>query len=83
MVVGGRGEAASPVSLALFDLARDLNKVKAEYEVVVGDWNVRNPGGRASKNADGRRNTEMVKRFAVQRGLHDRVPEAQAGQGWG
>ena len=29
MVVGGKGGAANPVSLALFD------KVKAEYEVVV------------------------------------------------
>ena len=57
--------------MALFDLARDLNKMNAEYEVVVGDWNVKNPGGRASKNADGRRNTAMVQRFAVQRGLID------------
>jgi len=57
------------MSLALFDLARDLNKVNAEYEVVVGDWNVKNPGDRASKGADGRRNTAMVQRFAVQRGL--------------
>ena len=69
LVVGGSGGAANPVSLALLDPARDLDKVKAEYEVVVGDWNVRQPGGQASKNADGRRNTAMVRRFAVQRGL--------------
>ena len=37
LVVGGKGGAAIPVSLALFDLAHDLNKVLAEYEVVVGD----------------------------------------------
>ena len=41
LVVGGKGGAANPVSLALFDLAHDLNKVMAKYEVVVGDWNVR------------------------------------------
>ena len=54
---------------ALFDLAHDLNKMMAEYEVVVGDWNMRNPGGRSDRKADGKRNTAMVKRFAVQRGL--------------
>ena len=55
-VVGGKGGAASPVSLALFDLTHDLNKVRSEYEVVVGDWNVRSPSGRASTSAAGRRN---------------------------
>ena len=68
-MIGGKGGAANPVSLALIDLTYDLNKVMAEYEVVVGDWNVKSPGGKASKNADGKRNTVMVKRFAVQRGL--------------
>ena len=57
------------MSLALLDLARDLDKVKAEYEVIVGDWDVRQPGGQPSKTTNGRRNTAMVKRFAVQRGL--------------
>ena len=43
----------------------------AEYEVVVGDWNVRSPSGRASTSAAGKRNTAMVRRFAVQRELVD------------
>ena len=37
--VGGSGGVATPISLALLDLAADLDKMKAEYEVVVGDWN--------------------------------------------
>ena len=65
LVVGGKGGAANPVSLALFDLAHDLNKVMAEYEVVVGDWNVRSPSGRASTSAAGKRSTAMVSRFAA------------------
>ena len=69
LVVGGSGGTANPMSLALLDLARDLDKVKAEYEVVVGDWNIRHPGGQESKNADSKRNTAMVRRFALQRGL--------------
>ena len=71
LVVGGKGGAANPVSLALLDLAHDLNKVRSEYEVVVGDWNVRNPRGKASTSAARRRNTAMVSRFAAQRGLVD------------
>ena len=71
MVVGGNGRAATPVSLALFDLMRDLNKVRAEYEVVVGDWNMRSPSGRVSTSVVGKRNTAMVQRFATQRGLVD------------
>ena len=71
LVVGGKGGAANPVSLALLDLAHDLNKIRAEYEVVVGDWNVRNPRGRPGTSAAGRRNTAMVSRFAAQRGLVD------------
>ena len=35
--VGGKGGAATLVSLALLDLAADLDKMKAEYEVMVGD----------------------------------------------
>ena len=38
--------------------------MKAEYEVVVGDWNVRHPEGAPNKNAADRRNT------AVSGGLH-------------
>ena len=48
LVVRGKGGATKPVSLALVDLAHDLNKAMTEYEVVVGDWNVRSPSGRAS-----------------------------------
>ena len=59
------------MSLALFDLTHDLHKVRSEYEVVVGDWNVRSPSGRAGTSAAGRRNTAMVGRFAAQRGLVD------------
>ena len=60
LAVGGKGGAANPVSLALFDLTRDLDKVKVECEVVAGDWNVRSPSGRVSTSAAGRRNTAMV-----------------------
>ena len=67
--VGGSGGAATPVSLALLDLAAELDKMKAEYEVVVGDWNVRHPEGKPSKNAAGKRNTAVVRRFAQSRGL--------------
>ena len=68
--VEGSGGAATPVSLALLDLAADLDKMKAEYEVVVGDWNVRHPDGEPSKNAAGitKRNTAVVRRFAQSRG---------------
>ena len=60
-----KGGAANPASLALFDLAHDLDKVLAEYEVVVGDWNVRSPSDRASTSAASKRNTALVKKFAV------------------
>ena len=69
--VGGSGGAATPVSLALLDLAADLDKMKAEYEVVVGDWNVRHPDGTQHSQAAGRRNTAVVRRFAQSRGLVD------------
>ena len=71
LVVGGKGGAANPVSLALLDLAHDLDRARSEYEVVVGDWNVRNPRERASTSAAGRRNTAMVSKFATKRGLVD------------
>ena len=67
--VGGSEGVATPVSLALLDISNDLDSMKAEYEVVVGDWNVRNPGGRPSNTAAGRRNTEVVRRFARDREL--------------
>ena len=67
--VGSSGGAASPVSLALLDLAVELDKMTAEYEVAVGDWNVRHPGGKPSKKAAGRRNTTMVQTFVQNRGL--------------
>ena len=67
--VGGDGGVATPVSLALLDLATDLGKMEAGYEVVVGDWDVRRPGGKPSNNAAGRRNTAVVDRFARSRGL--------------
>ena len=57
--VGGSGGVATPVSLALLDLAADLDKMKAEYEVVVGDWNVRHPDGEPNKNAAGIRGTQQ------------------------
>ena len=63
------GGAATPVSLALLDLAADLDKMEAEYEVVVGDWNVRHPEGEPSKNAASRWNTTVVRRFIQGRGL--------------
>ena len=75
--VGGSGGAATPVSLALLDLAADLDKLKAEYEVVVGDWNVRHPDGAQHSQAAGRRNTAVVRRFAEGRGLVD-PPEEEA-----
>ena len=78
--VGGSGGAATPVSLALLDLAAELDKMKAEYEVVVGDWNVRHPGGKPSKSAAGRRNTAVVRRFALSRGL---VEPLKRRLGWG
>ena len=52
-------------------MAADLDKVKAEYEVVVGDWNVRHPDGTPHSKAAGRRNTAVVRRFAQSRGLVD------------
>ena len=67
--VGGSGGVATPVSPALLDLAAELDKMKAEYEVVVGDWNVRHPGGKPSKSAAGKGNTAVVGRFALSRGL--------------
>ena len=67
LVVGGKGGATNPMSLSLFDLAHDLNKVMPEYEVVVGDWNVRSRSGMASTSAADKMNTAMVRRFAVQR----------------
>ena len=67
--VGGIGGVATPVSLALLDLAEELDKMTAEYEVVVGDWNVRHPRGKPSPNDAGRRNTAVVQRFALSRGL--------------
>ena len=69
--VGGKGGAATPVSLALLDLAANLDKVEAEYEVVVGDWNVRHPWGTQHPQAVGRGNTTVVRRFAQSRGLVD------------
>ena len=59
----------------MIDLAAELDKMGAEYEVVVGDWNVRHPGGKQSTNAAGRRNTAVVQRFAVSRGLVDPLKE--------
>ena len=73
--VGGIGGVATPVSLALLDLAEELDKLKAEYEVVVGDWNVRHPGGKQHASAAGRRNTAVVQRFAMDRGLVDPLKE--------
>ena len=69
--VGGSGGVATPVSLALLDLAADLDKMKAEYAVVVGDWNVRHPDGTQHPQAAGRRDTAVVRRFAKDRGLVD------------
>ena len=51
------------------DLKEELDKMKAEYEVVVGDWNVRHPEGEPSKSAAGKRNTTAVQRFALNGGL--------------
>ena len=68
--VGGSGDVATPISLALRDLAADLDKVKAEYEVV-WNWNVRHPDGTQHTQAAGRRNTAVVRRFAEGRGLVD------------
>ena len=57
-----------------------MDKMKEEYEVVVGDWNVRHPEGQPSKNAAGRRNTAVVRRFAQSRGL---VEPLTPGLRWG
>ena len=73
--VGGKGGATTPVSLALLDLAAELDKMKAEYEVVVGDWNVRHPRGKPSLAAAGRRNTAVVQGFAMGRGLVEPLKE--------
>ena len=62
--IGGSGRAASPVNLALLDLAAELDKMEAGYEVVAGDWNIRHPRGKPNRNAAGRRNTAVVQRFA-------------------
>ena len=69
--VGGSGGVATPISLALLVLAANLDKMKAEYEVVVGDWNVRHPDSTQHSQAAGRRNTAVVRRFAKDRGLVD------------
>ena len=69
--VGGSGGVATPTSLALLDLAADLDKMKAECEVVVGDWNARHPDGTQHSRAAGKRNTAVVRRFAKGRGLVD------------
>jgi hypothetical protein len=69
--MGGKGGATTPVSLALLDRAADPDKMKAEYEVVVGDWNVRHPGGTQHPQAAVRRNTTVVRRFAQSSGLLD------------
>ena len=45
--------------------------MKAEYEVVVGDWNVRHPDGTQHTQAAGRRNAAVARRFAEGRGLVD------------
>ena len=37
--------------------------------MVVGDWNARHPRGKPSSTAAGRRNTAVVQRFALGRGL--------------
>ena len=63
--VGGKGGAATLASLALLDLAAELDKMGVEYEVVVGDWNVRHPRGKPSMTAAGRRGTAVVQRFAL------------------
>ena len=78
--VGGSVGVASPVSLALLDLAAELDKMNAEYEVVAGDWNIRHPGGKPNKSAAGRRNTSMVQRFVLSRGL---VEPMKGRLGWG
>ena len=57
-----------------------MDKMKAEYEVVVGDWNVRHPRGKPSTTAAGRRNTAVVRRFALGRGPVE-PPEERLG--WG
>ena len=67
--VGDNGGAASPVSLALLDLAAELDEMKAEYEVLADEWNGRHPGGKPRKSATGRRNTAAAQRFALSRGL--------------
>ena len=61
----------SPRSSSRLDLAADPDKMKAEYEVVVGDWNVRHPDGTQHPQAAGKRNTAVVRRFAQSRGLVD------------
>ena len=43
--VGGSGGVATPISLALLDLAAELDKMKASHEAVADDWNVRHPDG--------------------------------------
>ena len=53
----------------------ELDKMKAEYEVVVGDWNVRHPRGKPSLAAADRRDTAVVQRFALDRGLVEPLKE--------
>ena len=67
--MGGKGGAATPVSLALLDLAAELDKMKPEYEVVLGDKNVRHPRSKPSSTAAGKMNTAVVQRFAPGREL--------------
>ena len=64
----------------LLDLAVELDKMKAVYEVAVGDWKVRHPRGKPSTTAAGRRNTAVVQRFALGRGLVEPLKERL---GWG
>ena len=77
--VGGSGGPGCRV-VALLDLAAELDKVKAEYEMVVGDWNVRHSEGGSSKNTPGGRSTTVVRRFALSTGL---VEPLKKRLGWG
>ena len=47
----------------MLDLAAELDKMKAEYEVVVGDGNVRHLRDKPSSAAAGGRNTTVLQRL--------------------
>jgi hypothetical protein len=58
----------SPKSVALLELRQDLQRLRCEYVVIGGDWNMGPPGVTDYKTGEettsNRRNTAMIEDFA-------------------